>query len=119
MALVAGCGGDSTDTTGTTASPATTGNTVGDSTTTSGESSGDASEPIKIGFMAPFVGVYADLGQDLENGFKLYLDEIGNKAAGREIILLTEDTQAKPELGPSIATKFIDSEKVDMITGMI
>jgi branched-chain amino acid transport system substrate-binding protein len=115
MAFVAGCGGDSTDTTGTTAGPATT---AGDATTTTGESGG-ASEPIKIGFMAPYVGVYADLGQDMENGFKLYLDEIGSKAAGREIILLTEDTQAKPELGPSIATKFIDSEKVDIIAGII
>ena len=35
-----------------------------------------SAESIKIGFMAPYVGVYAKPGQDMDNGFRLYLDEV-------------------------------------------
>ena len=41
--------------------------------------------PIKIGFMAPYVGVYTKLGKDMDKGFRLYLDEVGWKAGGRKI----------------------------------
>ena len=50
-----------------------------------------AADPIKIGYLAPYVGVYAKNGKDLTDGFKLYLDEIGYKVAGREIVLIGEN----------------------------
>ena len=43
--------------------------------------SGAADGPIKIGFMAPLSGPYAQNGRDILNGFLLYLDEIGYRAA--------------------------------------
>jgi branched-chain amino acid transport system substrate-binding protein len=61
--------------------------------------------PIKIGFMAPYVGVYTKLGKDMDNGFRLALDEMGSKAGGRQLVMVTEDTEGKPELGPTKARK--------------
>lgn len=110
--LLAGCGGDSTETTAAIGAPTTVGESDGDTGSA-------ASGPIKIGFMAPYVGVYAKLGQDMDKGFKLYLEEIGSKAAGREIVLFTEDTEGKPELGPTKATKLIDGDKVQIIAGIV
>ena len=78
-----------------------------------------AKDPIKIGFMAPFVGVYTQLGEDMDKGFKLYLDEIGYKAGGREITVVIEDTEGKPDLGPTKARKLLDNDKVDMIAGIV
>jgi branched-chain amino acid transport system substrate-binding protein len=78
-----------------------------------------AKEPIKIGFMAPFVGVYTQLGEDMDRGFKLYLDEIGYQAGGRKITVVTEDTEGKPELGPTKARKLIDNDKVQLIAGIV
>ncbi len=110
--LVASCASDSA----TTTSAAATETSAPAATETSG---GGAAGPVKIGFMAPYVGVYAKLGQDMDKGFKLYLEEIGYKAAGREIQLITEDTEAKPELGPTKANKLIDSDKVNVIAGIV
>lgn len=75
--------------------------------------------PIKIGFMAPYVGVYTKLGTDMDKGFNLYLDEIGSKAAGRQIVVSKEDTEAKPELGPTKARKLIENDNVQIIAGIV
>jgi branched-chain amino acid transport system substrate-binding protein len=78
-----------------------------------------AAEPIKIGFMAPYVGVFAKLGNDLKNGFKLYLDEVGYKVAGREIVLIDEDTEGKPEVGLVKARKLVEKDHAQILAGLI
>lgn len=75
--------------------------------------------PIKIGFMAPYVGPLAKIGKDMDNGFRLGLEEAGYKAGGRPIVMITSDTQAKPELGPTRVRKLIEDDKVDLIAGLI
>lgn len=75
--------------------------------------------PIKIGFMAPYVGVYTKLGTDMDHGFRLGLDEAGWQVDGRKIVMTTQDTQAKPELGPTEARKLIEQDKVNIIAGLI
>ena len=44
-----------------------------------------AQAPLKVGLMLPYTGTYAALGNMIENGFKLYVQEQGGKLAGREI----------------------------------
>jgi branched-chain amino acid transport system substrate-binding protein len=78
-----------------------------------------AKDPIKIGFMAPYVGPLAKIGKDMENGFRLALEEAGNKSGDRQIVLVTEDDEAKPELGPTKARKLIENDKVNLIAGII
>ena len=39
--------------------------------------------PIKVGFMLPYTGTYASLGNMIESGFKLYVQEQGGKLGGR------------------------------------
>ena len=46
---------------------------------------GQATGPIKIGFMLPYSGTYASLGNMIEEGFKLYVQEQGGKLAGRDV----------------------------------
>src|SRR3974390_3288186 len=71
-----------------------------------------AAEPIKIGYMAPYVGVFAKFGSDLRDGFKFYLDEVGNKVAGRQIIFIDEDSEGKPEVGLVKAKKLVEKDQV-------
>jgi branched-chain amino acid transport system substrate-binding protein len=78
-----------------------------------------AAEPIKIGFMAPYVGVFAKFGADLRDGFKLHLDEIGNKVAGREIVVVNEDTEGKPEVGLMKTRKLVEKDQVNILAGII
>lgn len=78
-----------------------------------------AQAPVKIGFMAPYVGVYAKIGKDMVNGFKLYLEEIKYTARGRKIRLITEDTEAKPGIGLTKARKLVDKDQVNILAGVI
>src|SRR3984893_7189194 len=50
-----------------------------------------AAEPIRIGFMAPLTGLFAQAGKDMLDGLRLGLEEAGFQAGGRRIELITED----------------------------
>src|SRR5262249_61769095 len=58
--------------------------------------------PIKIGLIVPLTGVFSPNGRDMANGFALALGQVGNKAAGRDIQVITEDDQGTP---PQTLTK--------------
>jgi branched-chain amino acid transport system substrate-binding protein len=34
-------------------------------------------EEIRIGFVAPLTGIFAQIGKDMQDGFQLYLDQHG------------------------------------------
>lgn len=72
-------------------------------------------EPIKIGMITTLSGGGAGLGIDVRDGFMLALEQAGNK----EIEVVTEDDAQKPEMAVQIADKMIQSEKVDILTGII
>ena len=79
----------------------------------------EAAEPIKIGYLAPYVGVFAKFGSDLRDGFKLHLDEVGYKVAGRQIVFIDEDDEGKPEVGLVKAKKLVEKDKVHILAGII
>ena len=78
-----------------------------------------AAGPIKIGFLVPVSGPYAQSGRDILNGFLLLLDEIGYRAGGREIQLIVEDTEAIPAVGLTKARKLIESDQVHLMAGAL
>ncbi|MGV3651639.1 MAG: ABC transporter substrate-binding protein [Devosia sp.] len=72
-------------------------------------------EPIKIGMITTLSGGGAGLGIDVRDAFQLALKQAGNA----EIELVVEDDAQKPELAVQIADKMIQSDKVDLLTGII
>ncbi len=72
----------------------------------------EAQAPIKIGFLAPLTGAFAQIGKDLVNGSDLYLDEIGHQVAGRKIEVIVEDTQGDPSTALTKARKLVEQDKV-------
>ena len=78
-----------------------------------------AADPIKIGFMAPYVGSGAKFGTDLRDGFKLALDEVGYKVAGREIQFLNEESEGKPEIGLAKARKLVEKDQIQILSGVL
>jgi branched-chain amino acid transport system substrate-binding protein len=75
---------------------------------------------IKIGHAGPLTGGIAHLGKDDENGVHLAVDEandkkikIGGKTVKFE--MMSEDDQADPKLGPTIAQKFVDAKVAGVI----
>lgn len=72
-------------------------------------------EPVKIGLITTLSGGGAGIGVDARDGFMLALKQAGNA----EIEVVTEDDAMKPELAVQIADKMIQSDKVDILTGII
>jgi branched-chain amino acid transport system substrate-binding protein len=74
-------------------------------------------EELRIGFIAPMTGIFAQVGKDMVNGFQMYLDEHGGKLGGMEVKFIVEDDQAKPDLGVTKAKKLVLQDKVQMFIG--
>ncbi len=75
--------------------------------------------PIRIGFVTPMSGPYAQNGRDILNGFLLYLEEIGYRAAGRDIQLIVEDDEAIPAVGLTKARKLVERDRVHLMAGAL
>jgi branched-chain amino acid transport system substrate-binding protein len=72
-------------------------------------------EPVKVGMITTLSGPGAGLGIDVRDGFNLALKQSANK----DVQLIVEDDQLKPDVAVQIADKMIQSEKVDVLTGII
>src|SRR5256885_17140603 len=55
-----------------------------------------AAETIRIGYLGPQTGIFAQAGKDMLDGLKLSLEQIGYQAGGRKIGLFEEDTEGSP-----------------------
>jgi branched-chain amino acid transport system substrate-binding protein len=76
-------------------------------------------EPIRVGFMAPLTGIFAQAGQDMLAGLKLAFDEMGNQAAGRKIELIAEDDEGNPARAVAKYRKLVSQDKVHVLTGVL
>ncbi|MDH5535394.1 MAG: ABC transporter substrate-binding protein [Betaproteobacteria bacterium] len=76
-----------------------------------------AAEELRIGFLAPLTGPFAQIGKDMVNGFQLYLDEAGGNFAGAKVTLIVEDGEGKPPVNVRKAEKLIRQDKVQMFIG--
>jgi branched-chain amino acid transport system substrate-binding protein len=75
------------------------------------------SGPIKIGFLAPLTGPFAQIGKDMVNGNQLYLNEVGGQVAGRKIEVVVEDDEGNPATALNKSRKLVDQDKVAIVTG--
>jgi len=72
-------------------------------------------EPVKVGMITTLSGGGAGLGIDVRDGFLLALKMSGSD----QIDLVIEDDQRKPDVAVQLADKMIQSDKVDVLTGII
>jgi branched-chain amino acid transport system substrate-binding protein len=79
----------------------------------------DAQDAIKIGVVGPNSGPYAIIGEEVRNGFDLYLSQVGNKAGGRKVEMIYEDAQAKPDVGLTKVRKLVERDAVSFVGGVV
>lgn len=72
-------------------------------------------DQISVGMITTLSGGGAGLGVDVRDGFQLALDV----AEADNIRLVVEDDAQRPELAVQIAERMIQSERVDILTGII
>lgn len=73
-------------------------------------------DPIKIGIMNDMAGAYADIaGKGSIWAAKKAIDDYGAAAKGMKVEVVSADHQNKPDVGTTIARKWLESDGVDMI----
>ena len=75
--------------------------------------------PIKVGFMLPYTGTYAPLAKNIDNAFRQYVAEKGDKLGGRAVEYVTVDDQAEPSKATDNMNKLVDRDKVDVVVGTV
>jgi branched-chain amino acid transport system substrate-binding protein len=70
---------------------------------------------VKVGMITTLSGGGAGLGIDVRDGFLLALEQSGRD----DIELVVEDDQRKPDIAVQLADEMIQSERVDVMTGII
>ncbi|HKJ00138.1 MAG TPA: ABC transporter substrate-binding protein, partial [bacterium] len=74
-------------------------------------------DELRIGFLAPLTGIFAQVGTDMKNGFQMYLDEVHGNFHGAKVKFIVEDSQGKPPINVQKAQKLIRQDKVHMFIG--
>ena len=72
-------------------------------------------ENLKIGMITTLSGGGSSLGIDVRDGFLLAV----KRAGVNDVEVIVEDDARKPDLAKQIADKFIQRDKVDILTGII
>ena len=75
--------------------------------------------PIKVGLMLPYSGTFAALGNAIENGFKLFVQEQGGKLGGREVQYFKVDDESEPSKAADNVNKLIKRDAVDVLVGTV
>ena len=75
--------------------------------------------PLKVGLMLPATGTFAALGDAIEKGFKLHVQEQGGKLGGREIQYFKVDDESDPSKATDNVNKLIKRDQVDVLVGTV
>jgi branched-chain amino acid transport system substrate-binding protein len=78
-----------------------------------------AQEKLKIGVVATLSGPPAVLGGQMRNGFLLGVKSLGGKLGGREVEVIVQDDELKPDIGVSKVKALVERDKVDFVVGPI
>ena len=83
-------------------------------------STAPAADPIRIGFLGPMTGIFAQAGKDMLDGLKMGLEQAsGGQAAGRKIELIEEDTEGNPATAMAKYRKLVQQDKIHVLTGVL
>ena len=86
-----------------------------------GPGAGGDSGQIVVGYYGDLTGRTSNFGQSTKNGVEMAVDEI-NKAGGingRQIKVLSEDDEGRPEKAATVVTKLIDQDRVIALVGEV
>ena len=81
--------------------------------------SANAADKVKVGFISTLSGPSGALGIDIRDGFQLAVKMNGGKLGGLPAEVLVGDDQFKPDVGRQLAEKYVRSDRVNVLTGIV
>jgi branched-chain amino acid transport system substrate-binding protein len=76
-----------------------------------------AQDTVKVGLILPLTGPFAPTGRQIEGGAKLYMQQHGDKVAGKKIELIVRDDGNVADATKRIAQELIVNDKVQVLAG--
>ena len=77
-------------------------------------------DTVKIGVLTDMTGFYSDLaGPGSVLAVKMAVDDFGGKVLGKPIAIVSADHQNKADVSSTIARKWFDEDKVDVIVDLV
>ncbi len=77
------------------------------------------SSKLRVGLMLPYTGTFAQLGQGIDNAFRMAIAQQGGKLGGRDIEFFKVDDESDPAKGVENASKLVQRDKVDVLLGTV
>lgn len=71
---------------------------------------------VTVGMLVPTSGVYAALGNEIADGFRLALEDAG---VADRVEIVTEDSEAVPQVGLAKARKLVFEDEADVLAGIV
>lgn len=85
-----------------------------------GLSGAQAQDAVKIGVILTYSGQFADAGQQLDNGIKLYMEQHGDTVAGKKIEIIRKDVGGiAPDVAKRLAQELVVRDEVDILAGFL
>jgi branched-chain amino acid transport system substrate-binding protein len=82
-------------------------------------SAAQAQEKLKLGVIATLSGPPAVIGQQLRNGVNLAVKTLGGKLGGRDVEVLVQDDELKPDVAVTKVKAMVERDKVDFVVGPV
>jgi branched-chain amino acid transport system substrate-binding protein len=76
-----------------------------------------AEDSVKIGLILPMTGPSASTGREIEAAIKLYMQQNGDKVAGKKIEVITRDDTGQADITKRLAQELVVNDKVAVIAG--
>ena len=78
-----------------------------------------AAESIRVGYLGPQTGIFAQAGKDMLDGFKWAFEQAGYQAGGRKIELIEEDDEGNPATAQAKYRKLVTQDRVHVLAGIL
>src|SRR5262249_49342237 len=81
--------------------------------------SAHAAESIRVGYLGPQTGIFAQAGKDMLDGLRMAFEQANYQAAGRKIELFEEDTEGNPATAQAKYRKLVQQDKIHVLAGVL
>ncbi|MGY1615430.1 ABC transporter substrate-binding protein [Geodermatophilus sp. SYSU D00691] len=84
-----------------------------------GGDGGEGGGSIKVGLVIPQAGVYTPLGEDMQNGWELWLEQNDGTLGGYEVETVVADEGEGPDTGVPAVQRLLQQDQVDVVVGIV
>jgi branched-chain amino acid transport system substrate-binding protein len=95
------------------------GGSLGGDDDAGGGGGAEGEETVTVGLVIPQAGVYTPLGEDMQQGWDLFLEQNDGKLGGYEVETVTADEGESPDTGVPAVQRLLTEGDVDALVGIV